>query len=278
MAGLTCDGAVLSAVVKCQLCSCLSSNLTLYVSHLRLVHSGDPSFRVICGNGSCSSVFTAFAAYNSHIYRHHRAAFGFMELYSSASPSPILDQTDVADSIIPDSGEAEIDFNPSDVYSGYEIIVPHLRSLSTPMKAVKYLLHLREGHKVSQVALMDIIAMCNEMCMEVGKNIQLDIQEKRTEANVEKGIIENVLSNPVHHPFEDVNTIYRYENFCVNHLNCLVCYMHAFIFCLQVCLHGTVRGGGVGCCSAAHGSKIQKALIFACIICLLNLRWAIIGV
>ena len=51
----------------CPLCSSPSPTLKLYVSHLRVMHSKDPSFSILCGVGGCREVFRTFSAFNSHI-------------------------------------------------------------------------------------------------------------------------------------------------------------------------------------------------------------------
>ena len=60
----------------CPLCTSPSSTLKLYVSHLRVMHSKDPSFNILCGIGDCWEVFRTFSAFNSHVYRHHRSDLG----------------------------------------------------------------------------------------------------------------------------------------------------------------------------------------------------------
>lgn len=65
-----------TVVLKCPLCDALSLNLRAYISHLRLVHFNDPSFDIMCGISDCREVFRAFAAFSSHVYRHHRLALG----------------------------------------------------------------------------------------------------------------------------------------------------------------------------------------------------------
>ena len=65
-----------TAVLTCPLCESLSLTLKAYISHLRLVHAKDSSFRVMCGINGCREIFRAFSAFNSHVYRHHRTALG----------------------------------------------------------------------------------------------------------------------------------------------------------------------------------------------------------
>ena len=68
-----------SSAKQCSLCSYFSPSLSQHVSHLRLVHSQDPNFFVKCGIEGCSSHFSTFAAFSTHIYRHHRSALGLIQ-------------------------------------------------------------------------------------------------------------------------------------------------------------------------------------------------------
>ena len=61
-------------------CCCLyeysSPSLSLYISHLRLVHGKDSSFSVTCGIDGCRDHFRTFSGFSSHVYCHHRSAVG----------------------------------------------------------------------------------------------------------------------------------------------------------------------------------------------------------
>ena len=220
--------------VECPLCSYFSPNLTLHVSHLRLVHAKDPSFNITCSIGGCREVFTAFAAYNSHVYRHHRVALGLEtcpdsgNVISTAGPS--ANEVD-----IPSFVDASLDDDePASVHN--ELAPTHMVPLSGPSlqttRAAKFLLHLREGRRVSQVALTDVMGTCNMMCMQAVNDLKQEVREKCAQANVDIGSIaglEDVLSKQPPHPFEGVNTTYRFEQFCVQHFSCLV----SFVSCLE---------------------------------------------
>ena len=95
-------------------------------------------------------------------------------------------------------------------------------------RAAKFLLHLREGRRVSQVALTDVIDFCNEMSTQAVNDVKQEVLVKCIQANV--GIcsiegLEDVLSRKPLHPFEGVDTIYRLEKFCVDHFGCLVSFI-----------------------------------------------------
>lgn len=57
---------------NCPLCSFQAPSMRVVLSHLRLVHSSDPRFNVMCGIDGCSSTFRTFSAFYSHIYRRHK--------------------------------------------------------------------------------------------------------------------------------------------------------------------------------------------------------------
>ena len=73
----------------------LLPTLKLYISHLRVSHSKDPSFNVICGVGGCREVFRAFSVFNTHIYRHHQSEIGVSNPTESGTcsfSSPTLEE------------------------------------------------------------------------------------------------------------------------------------------------------------------------------------------
>ena len=213
------------SIVECPLCGYFSPNVTLQISHLRLVHSTDPLFNIVCGIGGCTSTFGAFAAYNSHVYRHHRDALG-LERFPDMIPSvaPCVGEADTAtfDTTVSDASTSGSTRVPEVVP-----VVPVSHSDPGPnptTRAAKFLLHLREGRKVSEVALIDVIDTCNAMCMHVLNNFKQEIREKCTQANVDMEILEDILRREPPHLFEGVNTIYRFHKFCVDHFGCLVCF------------------------------------------------------
>ena len=95
----------ISPIVECPLCGYFSPSLTFHISHLRLVHSKDSSFCIVCNIEGCRHVFKTFTAYNSHIYRHHRTALGLekhieesnMQSSNALQPSATANDLDVFD-------------------------------------------------------------------------------------------------------------------------------------------------------------------------------------
>lgn len=77
--------------------------------------------------------------------------------------------------------------------------------------AAKFLLRLREGRRVSQVALADVMDTCNTMCTNIVDDLKQKIREKCAQENLDVGSIaglEDILSSPTPHLFEGVDTTY----------------------------------------------------------------------
>lgn len=151
-------------------------------------------------------LYTTFAAYNSHVYRHHRVALGLEEKYSSTGVCSLEGDVQYSESVNEESATLEGD-NPgtSDVITR---ITPHTELSLPSAEAAKFLLKLREGYGVSQVAMIDIMDTCNEMCMQVVTNFKLEVQDRLMQTSICTDIIDDVLNKPMYHPFEGVDTIY----------------------------------------------------------------------
>ena len=65
------SGSQLSSV-KCPLCNFYALSIQLVLSHLRLVHSSDPNFNVMCGISGCYKTSESFSALYQHIYKKHK--------------------------------------------------------------------------------------------------------------------------------------------------------------------------------------------------------------
>ena len=141
-------------------------------------------------------MFGTFAAYNSHVYRHHRDAVG-LETFPDMTPSaePCVGEADTATF-------DEYDARVFDTSTSGSTSVPEFAPVvslpqsdpgpSSTTRAAKFLLHLREGRKVSEVALIDVIDICNAMCRHVVSNFKQEIREKCTQANVDVELLEDI--------------------------------------------------------------------------------------
>ena len=240
MAGKREEMSGASSVVECPLCGYFSLNFTLHVSHLRLVHSSDRSFNIVCSIRGCAETFRAFAAYNSHVYRRHRNALG-LETVQESDGVTGLETVQESDGVIASGSQVSVgerdtssiinttfnnDDHEHDITSVQETTplqtVPMSESGPTSQitRAAKFLLYLREGRRVAQVALTDVIDFCNVMSTQAVNDVKQEVLVKCVQANVDIcriEYLEDVLSRKPLHPFKGVDTIYRLEKFCVDH-------------------------------------------------------------
>ena len=86
--------------IKSPLCDFCTLSIQLVISHLRLVHSSDPNFHVMCGISGCRSAFSSFSALYQHIYKKYkdegiiksRSIIEPVNSPSSVSAEQLLDQ------------------------------------------------------------------------------------------------------------------------------------------------------------------------------------------
>ncbi len=130
------------------MCSTLLPHLNAYVSHLRLVHGSDGEFFVECNISDCHQEFRAFAAFNSHIYRHHRDELGLeiQRIATGTAPEYLLtaEQQNSHDSDEPFSEDLQHDIS----------LLLGTDGLQQRRESAKFLLKLSEVHCVSQKTIM----------------------------------------------------------------------------------------------------------------------------
>ena len=165
------------AATVCPLCSLAFPALKLYVSHLRVTHSKEKTFSVMCGVNSCREVFRTFSAFNSHIYCHHRTemgvnAFSEGDITQDQADSVSMSQpcysghAEDAAGILEDDRTYEFPSTSNSLMPRYQGTSTATFDQSLSLTAAKMLLQLREGHQVSQVALLDVISCCRFLCKQ----------------------------------------------------------------------------------------------------------------
>ncbi len=211
--------------MQCSLCDCLSPSVKLYVNHLRSSHSKDPSFHIICGICDCREVFYAFSAFNSHIYRRHRT--DMFEGASGSNPNRSnVSENDDDNEDNDDNDDTSIDLNdPSSNQEVQNVDSKDLSSNRIPpqtITAANMILALREGYQVSQVAISEAISFCKVLCEQVIEAFKEDVTcALGIGFEAEQPELETVLQK-VYNPFEDIDSNYLFEKFCIDHLGCLV--------------------------------------------------------
>lgn len=165
------SGSPLPSVVFCPMCRAPSPTLKLYVSHLRLVHAKDPKFHIMCGVDSCREVFRTFSAFNSHVYRHHRTALTRDQSVvnetseaseSASSPLPIDDFFPEISSHDDEDEDPLVSLSANPPERDGMTARQHLQAVTS----AKFVLELREGHQVPQVAISNVTSGCTTLCKQ----------------------------------------------------------------------------------------------------------------
>ena len=222
---------------SCCLCECSSPSLSLYISHLRLVHGKDSSFSVTCGIDGCRDHFRTFSGFNSHVYRHHRSAVG---VDATTEEEPDLTSPVPASFSLTAASDDYMETGADESVRDLQLHTPGTTDTTvketTAVSAAKFLLHLREGRLISQVAVADVIAGCKSLCKKSVEKLRYGVKEKLLQAGIDPetidGLDDVLFEDP--DPFHEVNTNYQFEKFCADHFNYLVCtlYMHAYTICV----------------------------------------------
>ena len=217
---------------NCPLCCVSSPTLKLYVSHLRVTHSKEKSFSVLCGVNDCREVFRTFSAFNSHIYRHHRVEIG---IQNQSADNNLTVDTDVVHGPSSDltvyqdggaqSAEGGSGSDGQDTHMDYDFASgSNFTILQDPtvtnLAAAKMLLQLREGHQVSQVALTEVVSGCRLLCNQALIQLRADVTAALS--SPEEGVIAHLNLKEDYDPFKNIDTNYLFEKYCVEHLGCLV--------------------------------------------------------
>ncbi len=232
-----------SSVQQCPICEYLSPSLVLHVSHLRLVHSQDPSFRFSCNIGGCSQQFLAFSAFNSHVYREHRVALGLEksgEIISSMNPAPsnavqISSETALADEYEQTDGSEHGPYTSADQpsFSGASDHVEYLK------ENAEFIMRLSEGRQLSQVAITDVIKGCRSVCQQAVLQVREGVLSTLADAELDSSSIAglDVALSSIADPFEGIDSAYLREKYYKKHFNYLVSvFLHVFVLPVTIVL------------------------------------------
>ena len=211
---------------QCALCGFLSPSVALYVSHLRLVHSTDSTFHVSCNIAGCSQEFRSFSAFNSHVYRCHRAAIGLEHLTGAATTSQSPSHHNISTANSPESrrlSEYEDDKGQHDESSPQRVEDAFALDTTYRQTNAEFIMKLSEGRQLSQVAVDDIIQGCREICKQMC-TVKVNVVRVLSDAGIDAfsipGLEDNLSKIP--DPFVGLETPYMREKFYKQRMNYVV--------------------------------------------------------
>ena len=202
--------------VSCQLCRFLSPNIRSHVSHLRQVHSSDPGFSLVCGIHHCHQHFSTFGAYNSHVYRSHRASLGLdtiSSVFSNDDQQDLISSTNFKEEIAP-MYQFESHEPPGDIQHD----VWHLLGVDSAQQrkeAAAFLLKLKEVCNVSDRTIGEVVSGCQGLLSHSLSVVKASVSDALGNAGIIFSDVEGLdeVFQNVPGVFDGLETTYKQEKY-----------------------------------------------------------------
>ena len=159
-----------------------------------------------------------------HVYRHHRAAVG---LDSDGTIMNTSDETGTATECTDLTATVASKIVEPETPGGGEHSSMQLSTRGNAVSrtdnihyAAKFLLRLREGRQLSQVAVSEVMDGCKALCKQTVDKFKERIEVYLASAGIGlediPGVQDICAEDP--DPFKGIETNYLYETFCIEHL------------------------------------------------------------
>lgn len=164
----------------CPLCpqehtALLGFSLRENLQHINLFHAHQPGFQVICGIGGCARTFCKFRTFENHISLYHR---GELHPTNQVTESNSLCSSSRDESI--DATSRSEDTNSLELRHSAE----DPESLILQRSSAMFLLHMKEGHKLTQAALQGLLEGITSLCQQRLSSIQKAVNTVLTGARI----------------------------------------------------------------------------------------------
>lgn len=245
---------------SCLYCTFRTAEWRKLSRHTFECHSSVPGLSFKCGLGGCLRTFSRYSALQSHIARNHSkhdipdvSLFGCHSVEQpSASPADETFSTNdfpSTDNAMIESGMEDRDEDAMDVEE------TRVRCLRTA--AAKFLLALKEQHRLTQVSINFLVDQVKLIVAGVVADIKETVHSKLTENGVTTTLYECFQEV---NPFEGLDTEYKQTKFYKEHFNLVVS--------LQLCMH-------VSCMYILY--SMMHACMYICIQCHIIYNYNILG-
>ena len=215
---------------ECPIFNCDTSTPSVaeLLSHLSAVHRCDPHFDVVCGIEGCCKHYTIFSSLKSHVYRHHREHV-LRRRPTSSETAPVA-----TDGVVNDNDTqtgVEVDHSlllhpvADDGYMQHEIDqLLGTDKLARKRSCAMFLLDLKEGRSLSQVALTDVISGCERVVKETVERLKAGVSHRLSSAGINPSSVAGLedLFSQSESPFNGLTTKHLQHQFYVKHLGMIV--------------------------------------------------------
>ena len=219
-------------VYVCSLCNARSPSISLWMSHVRLVHQSDSDFSLSCPIQGCDAVYSKVNSVCSHIYRRHK-------LDSTASSSEAIDSTHrndhIDDPTVQESTSSgilmDISVPPSLTHDINQLL--HRDEYEQKKKSCLFLLQMKEERLLTQVAINDVVVGCKEVFEHTVGRLRAGVNQKLAQSGIDPSDIDGLESifHERSNPFAGLETAYLQEKFMSQELGCIVSLCRFVMMC-----------------------------------------------
>lgn len=197
----------------CSLCDARSPSVTLWMSHVRLVHQFDSGISLSCPVHGCSAVYSKVNSICSHIYRQHKDATGSCEVLHRAEPA----QESTSSGILMD-----LSLPPALSHDIHQLL--HTDVYEQQKKSCLFLLQMKEERLLTQAAVNDVVIGCREVFEHTISRIRAGVSQKLAQCGIDPSSIDGLdnIFNEAVDPFTGLETAYLQDKFISKELGCVV--------------------------------------------------------
>ena len=234
-------------VFVCSLCSARSPSLSLWMSHLRQVHSNEASLNINCPLHDCSAVYGNVHSLFSHIYRKHphrdsthgssnsgtTIALG-STVTKPQNLKPVEENESVAELSIADSSTDHDIIMGGEDYTEQSSVHENIDyCFERKKKSCLLLMQLKEERMLAQTAINDVVKGCQDVVSYALSSVKSKVNDLPSHSSTDE--IEAVKTKIVDaidgvvDPFAGLETSYLQDKFIMKELGCIVCYITIFV-------------------------------------------------
>ena len=178
---------------------------------------------LICGINNCEKALSSFAAFNTHIYRHHREVLNLSRTSAQVEIEDSSDYTDVEP--YPNDDQVLATFTNHDIQSDLQPSSSDHRNLDHTLEPAKFLLLLSQQHYLSRSAVSDVIDGCRNHSKYVAECVSSLIAEKMRSRGIDSEIVGDICSltdKDIPQLFQGLDSTYLQEKFVKDNLSYVV--------------------------------------------------------
>lgn len=186
------------------------------MSHIRSVHVND-EFELSCPVGGCSSIYSNVNSMCSHIYQKHSSSSRSRDVPGPSVPPEVAQPTGFSSDVMMDLSLPESVSHDVDQ-------LQHRDEYKQKKKSILFLLQLKEEQMLTQSALNDVVAGCQEVFKHTVGQLKAGVSRSFARNGINSECVEeiNCIFDEAYDLFSGLESAYLQEKFIVQELGCVI--------------------------------------------------------